>query len=118
MKEEMNKLLKKEINRCNRITDFNKRLSCKSKLLYQVTEIQDYANLNIMSDFRKSDPGCSQDERWIPVHMVDNANAIILGISRNKFDPKYFLREGYVEEKVDALNNKWRYKLDRQQRGK
>ncbi len=103
----MNKILKKEINKCNKITDFDKRLLCKSKLLYKITEIQDYANLNIMSDFRDSDPRCSRDNRWYPVHMVDNANAIILGISRNKFDPKYFMHEGYVEEKVDALNGKW-----------
>ena len=109
MKEEMNEILQKETAICNKITDFNKRLSCKSKLLYQVTEIQDYANLDIMGDFRDSDPGCSQDNRWYPVHIVDNANAIILGVSKSKFDPKYFMREGYVEEKTDALYDKWRY---------
>ena len=109
MKEEMKELLQKETDTCNKITDFNKRISCKSKLLYQITEIQDYANLDIMGDFRDSDPSCSQDKRWYPVHMVDNANAIILGVSRNKFDPKYFLREGYVKEKVDALNSKWQH---------
>ena len=107
IKEEMNKLLQKETDTCNTIHNFNKRISCKSKLLYQVTEIQDYANLNIMGDFRDSDPRCSRDKRWYPVHMVDNANAIILGVSKSKFDPKYFLREGYVAEKVTALDGKW-----------
>lgn len=108
MKEKINKVLQEEIKLCNEIKNFDKRLDCKSKLLYQVTEMQDHVNLNIMDDFRKTDPNCSTDKRWMPVHMVDNANAIILGISRNKFDPKYFMREGYVEEKVDALNARWR----------
>ena len=114
MKEKINKILQEEIKLCNKINDFDKRLVCKSKLLYQVTEIQDYANLDIMSDFRESDPSCSNDPRWVPVHLIDNANAIILGISRNKFDPKYFLREGYVKEKIDSLNQNYNYRLKRE----
>lgn len=108
MKNQINKILQAEIKNCDKITDFDKRISCKSKLLYEVTEIQDIANLNIMSDFRRTDTNCSHDPRWIPVHMVDNANAVILGISRNRFKPELFLREGYVKEKMDSLKQKWR----------
>lgn len=48
------------------------------------------------------------DERWIPIHMMDNANAIILGISRNKGRPKQIIHEGYVEEKIGSLDDKWK----------
>lgn len=99
--------IKEEIKNCDEITDKDKRLACKFDLLYKVTEIQDHVNLDIIRDFRTTDPSCSKDERWYPVHMIDNANAIILGLSRNKGRPKSILREGYVEEKVAALNNKW-----------
>ena len=99
--------IKEEIKNCDKITDKDKRLACKFDLLYKVTEVQDHVNLDIMGDFRRTDPRCSKDERWYPVHMIDNANAIILGLSRNKGRPKAILREGYVEEKVDALNSKW-----------
>jgi len=102
------KEIKEKTEKCNDIKDFDNRIRCKSKVLYEVTTVQDHVNLNIMSDFRNTDPRCSQDKRWIPVHMVDNANAVILGISRNKFRPKLFLREGYVDEKINALENKYR----------
>ena len=101
--------IKNEIKSCDKIADKEKRLACKFSLLYKVTEMQDHVNLNIIDDFRRTDPNCSKDERWYPVHMIDNANAIILGISRNKGRPKPILREGYVEEKVNALNSKWIY---------
>ena len=106
----------KEMENCNAIKDFDDRISCKSKILYKVTELQDNINLNIMADFRKSNPRCSEDKRWLPVHMVDNANAIILGISRNNFNPRRFIREGYVDEKIQALYNKYlrvKYKNER-----
>ena len=49
------------------------------------------------------------DPRWNAVHMLDKANAIIHGISRNKGDPAKIIREGYVEEKVRKLNRDWNY---------
>jgi len=99
--------VEEELKSCNTFKDFDKRLSCKSEVLYRVTELQDRVNLNIMRDFRESNPHCSEDKRWLPVHMVDNANAVILGISRNKFNPRRFIREGYVDEKIQALYNKY-----------
>ena len=99
--------IKDEIKSCNGITDREKRLACKFSLLHKITELQDSVNLNIIGDFRRTDPSCSKDNRWYPLHMIDNANAIILGISRNGGRPVPILREGYVEEKVNALNSKW-----------
>ena len=108
LRDDLKKKLYNEIEKCNKIDNFDERIKCKSDLLYQVTEVQDYSNLNIMSDFRDSDPACSNDKRWIPVHIVDNANAIILGIARNKFHPSYFWRTGsYVDEKYNALQSKF-----------
>ena len=99
--------IKNEIKSCDRIADKEKRLACKFSLLYKVTEMQDRVNLDIIGDFRRTDPNCSKDKRWYPIHMIDNANAIILGISRNKGRSGSILREGYVEEKINALNSKW-----------
>lgn len=69
--------LRGEIKKCDIIQDFDKRLICKSDLLHKTTEFQDIVNLNIMSDFRRTDPECSKDPRWTPVHIVDNANAVM-----------------------------------------
>ena len=103
-----------KIAKCDVITDFDERLSCKSVLLREVTEVQDFVNLDIMGDFRRTDPACSKDPRWTPVHIVDNANAVILGISRAEFDPKTFWREGsYVYEKYPKLCSKLRMNLSK-----
>ena len=99
--------MENEIKNCDKIADKEERLACKFDLLHKVTELQDRVNLNIIEDFRRTDPSCSKDDRWYPLHMIDNANAIILGISRNGGRPGPVLREGYVEEKVNALNSKW-----------
>jgi hypothetical protein len=96
-----------EVKRCDKIKDFDARLSCKAELLEKITRVQDTVNLNIMGDFSTSNPQCSKDPRWLPVHIVDNANAVILGISRARYDPKVFWREGsYVQEKVGSLDSK------------
>lgn len=96
-----------ELTHCNTIKDFDKRLACKAELLEKVTRFQDTVNLNIMGDFSNTNPHCSQDPRWLPVHIVDNANAIILGISRAHYEPKIFWHEGsYVQEKVGSLDSK------------
>jgi hypothetical protein len=39
--------------------------------------------------------------------MIDNANAVILGIARNKAMPKSIIDEGYVEEKMSRLEGRW-----------
>lgn len=104
--------IRKEIKKCDLIKNFDDRLVCKSRLLHKTTEFQDIVNLDIMSDFSRTDPKCSKDPRWIPVHIVDNANAVILGISKDKFNPKTFWREGsYVHDKYIKLCNRLRYDL-------
>ena len=104
--------IRNEIKKCDLITDFDSRLACKSKLLHKITQFQDIVNLDIMADFRRTDPNCSRDRRWIPVHIVDNANAVILGISQHRFDPKAFWHEGsYVYEKYTNLCTRLQYDL-------
>lgn len=92
------------IKKCDLIKVFDDRLSCKSKLLYDVTRVQDTVNLNVMGDFGKTNPRASQDPRWEIVHIIDTANAVILGISQAEYNPEIFWREGsYVHEKVESL---------------
>jgi len=93
-----------KIKKCDLIKDFEGRLSCKSKLLNDVTKVQDTVNLNIMGDFCKTNLRCSEDPRWLSVHIVDNANAIILGISNSEFNPDRFWHKGsYVDEKITSF---------------
>lgn len=106
IQRDLNVIIERETEGCNKIDDFDVRLRCKSDLLYSVTKIQDFVNLDIMGDFRETDSRCSEDERWVPVHMADNANAVILGIARNKFRPDAIKNEGYVEEKLNSLDSK------------
>lgn len=104
--------IREEIKKCDLIADFDGRLACKSELLHKITQFQDIVNLDIMDDFRRTDPTCSRDQRWVPVHIVDNANAVILGISQQRFDPKTFWHEGsYVYEKYNELCTRLRYDL-------
>lgn len=91
-----------EMSECDKKKDMNNALACKFDKLYKITEFQDLINLNIMKTLDDD-----TDERWLSIHMVDNANAIILGIARGKGRPKQILRDMYVSEKIDALNDKW-----------
>ncbi len=81
--------------------------TCKFNLLNRITQMQDRVNLNLMRDLDDD-----SDDRWIPIHMMDNANAVILGVSGKKGRSVDIIREGYVEEKINSLNSKW-YKLKR-----
>jgi len=96
--------IRKGIQGCDSLQNKEDIIACKFKLLYEITEVQDTININLMKTLNND-----TDERWYPIHMMDNANAIILGISRNKGRPKSILIEGYVKEKTDALNEKWNY---------
>ena len=96
--------MRKGIQGCDSLQNKEEIIACKFKLLYEITEVQDIINLNLMKTLNDD-----TDERWYPIHMADNANAIILGVSRNKGRPKPILHELYVKEKVDALNEKWDY---------
>jgi len=107
MKEKLMPQVEKEIDKCNSISDFDDRLKCKSTLLHEITEVQDVTNINIMKDMDASLSDATTDPRWVPAHMVDNANAVILGITDGRFRPDIFWHTGsYVKEKMDSLISK------------
>ncbi|MCX6821619.1 MAG: hypothetical protein NTW30_02450 [Candidatus Aenigmarchaeota archaeon] len=92
---------------CNDIEDFEKRITCKTEKLHVLTRVQDIMNLNIIGEFHKKFPSLDEERRWIPMHMVDNANAIILGITDARYRPDIFWHQGsYVKEKMDSLESK------------
>lgn len=96
-------LARNKINQCKKIDEKEKQIDCMYKTLYDITKAQDITNLTIREIINNS-----EDPRWIPIHIADNANAIILGISEHKGNPKSIIkRGGYVEEKVNGLSDKW-----------
>ena len=97
------KISMKKLEVCKAIKDKEGKIDCMFKLLHNITTAQDIVNISILKTIDNS-----EDPRWIPTHMIDNANAIILGISRNKSYPKNIVPRGaYVDEKIDSLNSKW-----------
>ena len=88
-----------EFERCNEIKDKEERLTCKFKGLHEISKVQDRMNLDIMRDL-----GDATDPRWLPIHIMDDANAIILEICLAEGNPKV---TGYINEKVRSLNQKW-----------
>lgn len=100
---------KPELEKCKLIEDFDERLACKSEILHGISVAQDLVNLNVHGDFFSSDPQCSKDSRWEVVNMLDNANAVFLGVSNAEYDPERFVERGhYVEEKADSFCRRWR----------
>lgn len=96
-------LVRDKIKKCKKIDDKEKQIYCMYETLYNITKAQDITNLTIREIINNS-----EDHRWIPIHIADNANAIILGISEHKGNPKSIIRRGgYVEEKVNSLKDKW-----------
>lgn len=96
-------LVRNKINECKKIDEKEKQIDCMYETLYGITKAQDITNLTIREIINNS-----EDPRWIPIHIADNANAIILGISEHKGNPKSItMRGGYVEEKVNSLSDKW-----------
>lgn len=86
--------------------DNDKMVGCMLNELYSVTQVQDGMNIRI---FMEELEDHSRNDKWSPLQMIDNANAIILGISRVNAKPKYVASKGdYVEEKVGSLNDNWR----------
>lgn len=65
------------------------------KELHEITEKQDEINLQIRELINDS-----KDPRWLPVHIMDNANAIILEISRHEGGMGNW---AYIDEKSDGL---------------
>lgn len=96
-------LARNKINKCKKIDDKEKQIDCIYHTLHDITRAQDITNLTLREIIDDD-----EDPRWIPIHIVDNANAIILGISENRGNPKSTIRSGgYVEEKVNSLRDKW-----------
>jgi hypothetical protein len=104
---------RKKIEKCKKISDKDEQINCMYETLHNITEAQDIVNLTIYKVINDD-----EDPRWIPTLMADNANAILLGISRAKGNPQQMVRSGgYVEEKMNSLTDKWyslriRYKDD------
>ena len=92
----------KEYCKCKAIEGKEEKMSCLLNLLHDITELQDVVNI---TTFRTLDD--DTDPRWYPLHIIDNANAVILGISRNKGYPELIVREGYVDDKVSSLKSRW-----------
>ena len=88
-----------EFERCNEIKDKQERLNCKFKALHEISKVQDRRNIDIMKDLNDA-----TDPRWLPIHIMDDANAIILEICLAEGNPKV---TGYINEKVRSLNQKW-----------
>jgi len=94
---------RKKIEKCKKISDKDGQINCMYETLHDITEAQDIVNLTIYKVINDD-----EDPRWIPTLMADNANAILLGISRSKGNPQQMVRRGgYVEEKMNSLTDKW-----------
>lgn len=100
-------LAREELERANSIEDFEERLEVKTDIVHRLSEAQDIANLSIRADFFKADPDASQDSRWEAIHMLDDANAIFLGVTNARYDPEIFIRDGYVPEKANSMIDRW-----------
>jgi len=106
--KQLEEVWKPEIKKCNLIENFDKRLECKSEVLHGISDAQDLVNLSVRGDFFTSDPEASKDSRWEVVHMLDDANAVFLGVSEARYDPELFMRWHYVEPKADSFCRRWR----------
>lgn len=94
---------REQISKCKRLDNKEKQIACIYDTLHNITKAQDIVNLTIRSIIDNS-----EDPRWIPIIIADNANAIMLGISESRGNPKSIVRSGgYVEEKVNSLDNNW-----------
>lgn len=99
-------LARDKIKKCKMMKTKNEQIDCIYETLHNITMAQDITNITIMKTLNDD-----EDPRWIPIHMTDNANAIILEISQVRGYPKSIVRSGgYVEEKINSLNDKW-YRL-------
>jgi len=97
----LKEIYERRMSECDKKAKSDK-IRCMFDFLYDLTKIQDVVNIRIMKAIDNE-----QDPRWIPIHIIDNANAIILGISRNIGDPKTIVEEGYVEDKLKRLESRF-----------
>jgi len=78
---------------CKMTDDKTERAKCLFLLLYDITKLQDNIQLAI--------PNINDSIR-LSMELVNNANAIILGVARNKGNLENILSEGYVNEKIES----------------
>ena len=96
-------LARDKMKKCEKMSDKNEKINCVYNILHDITKAQDIVNLTIYKMINDE-----EDPRWIPTLMADNANAILLEISQLKGHPQSMTRSGgYIEEKVNSLNNRW-----------
>jgi hypothetical protein len=78
--------------------------------LHKTTEKQDGENLALLEYTKSTNPtiGEKDDPRVYPILMIDNANAIILAISRMKGNDKQVANDKYIDEKMESLNSHYR----------
>jgi len=74
------------------------RLRLKFKELHAITAKQDQINLRIRELINDD-----KDPRWLPIHIIDDANAIILSLSQSEGYPSDV---SYISEKIDGLQKK------------
>jgi len=86
--------LPEEFLKCNVIKEKEARIDCKFDSLHKLTVSQDLMNLDIRKEINDS-----TDPRWLPIHIIDDANAIILETSLYQGRPI----PDYIKEKSDAL---------------
>lgn len=106
--KQLEEVWKPELEKCKLVEDFDKRVACKSEILHGISVAQDLVNLGIRGDFYRNDPKASQDIRFRVANLLDNANAVFLGVSDARYDPEQFLEIGYVEPKADKFCSRWR----------
>jgi hypothetical protein len=95
-------LVKEERDKCKALPNKEDQIECIFDLLFKVTTAQDHTNLTIRSILDDD-----EDPRWIPIHIIDDANGVILGISRNRGKPELVVSEGYTGEKMRHIIDKW-----------
>jgi len=105
--KQLEEVWKPELEKCKLIDDFDEKIACMSEVVHGLTAAQDLANLTVRGVFFKNDPQASKDSRWEAVHLLDDANAVSLGVTNAKYDPEYFMKWGYVEEKADSFRRRW-----------
>jgi len=90
--------IEEAIKLCDSKSNKETIIACKFNLLHKITEKQDIVNLDLIKTLDDD-----TDERWVPLHMVNNANAIILGVSRNKVGLSRYSMNCMSKKRLDIL---------------
>lgn len=102
---DVRKVLESELKRCDMIQNREDRKKCFINLMKVLTEFQDYANIHLLTEDLTDKTLAS---------LVNNANAIILHISKRDYNPDA-LDLAYLKEKADKIG--WKVLSIRFERG-